>query len=114
MALDVGDRLLSDPPELSLLHERQPTCLFGSQLDDQAAALPDPFEEGRQRAGEALGLADLGAQVVEGVPHLADHTPYVCAQAVERLGRVGPGRADLHDAVELKGQVGQRLPDAVV
>ena len=81
---------------------------------DQAAAILHPLEERFEGAGQALGLGDVGAQVVERVAHLADDAPDVVAQAVEGGGGVAAGGAALHDAVELEGEVGQGLADAVV
>ena len=114
VALDVGDRLLGDAPQLPLLEDRQPAGLLGPQLAGQAAALLHPVEEGLERGGEALRLGDVGAQVVEGVADLADDAPDVGAEVVERRRVVAAAGAVLDDAVELEGEVGERLADAVV
>ena len=63
---------------------------------------------------EALGLADVGAEVVERVAHLADDRPHVLAELAERRPDVVAAFAGLDDPVELEGEVGERLADAVV
>ena len=60
-------------------------------------------------------LGDVGAQVVERVAHLADHArARRCAGCRATARGVAAAGAVLHDAVELEGEVGERLADAVV
>jgi hypothetical protein len=116
MALHVGDRLLGDAPQLALLHQSQAGGLVGPQSHLQAAAARHPGQEGLDGVGHRAVLAHVGAQVVERVAHLADHAPHVGAQLLEGgHGGLVPGQlAVLGDPVQLEGQVGQRLADAVV
>src|SRR3546814_10854932 len=114
MALDVGHRLLGDAPQLTLLEDRQAPGLLGPEPDLEPAALADPVEERLEGGGEALGVGHVCAQVVERVAHLPDHPAHIVAQVVERLAGIGPTAAALDDAVELEGEVGQPLPDAIV
>ena len=115
MAFDVHEGLLGDAPQLPLLQEREADVLVGVDLDGEIAALGDPVGEApRARRPAASLVGDVGPQVVEGVADLADHAPHVVAQLVEGRPEVVAPLVGLDDPVELEGQVGQGLADAVV
>ena len=74
----------------------------------------DPAEEPVEDGREVGLLGHVGAQVVQRVAHLADDAPDVLAELFEG-GRDPVALAvGLDDAVELEGEVGDRLTDAVV
>ena len=116
VALDVGDRLLGDAPQLALLQDRQPAGLLGAHgSTSRPLRSRTRSRKASSVVGEALRLGDVGAQVVEGVADLADDAADVGAQLVEGVADgLAPGAPLLHDAVELEGEVGERLADAVV
>ena len=86
--LDVGERLLGDAEHLTLLEQRQPARLLAAQDDVEAGPLPDPLEIEVEDGEHVLGLRHVGAQVVEGVAHLADDVADVGAELLERAAHV--------------------------
>ena len=74
----------------------------------------DPGDVGLEGVGHVLAVGDVGAQVVEGVADLADDAADVVAELLERRSDLLAPALAGHDAVELEGQVGERLADAVV
>ena len=59
-------------------------------------------------------LRHVGAQVVQGVAHFADHVADVGAELFEGRTHHVAAAVALHDAIELEGEVGERLADPVV
>ncbi len=83
MPFDVRDGLLGDAPDLTLLQQGESTALLGAERDPQPAALGDPLQELLEGRGHVLHFGDVGAEVVQGVPDLADDAAHVIAEVVE-------------------------------
>ena len=112
VALDVDERLLRDAPHLPLLQDRQPARV--SVRSCVGKVLRSRTRSRNASSVSAMsGLRHVGAQVVERVAHLADDPTHVVAQ-LSSGSRSSPLLVRLDDAVELEGQVGERLADAVV
>ena len=99
------------------------SCGTGKRLHASSArtvtssgdALAEPVDEQLERRQEALLLADLGAEVIQRVAHLADDPADVLAELSRRGSPSSLAAAlGLHEAIELEGEVGERLADAVV
>ena len=73
-----------------------------------------PVAHGPQCAQDVEVCGDLGAQLVERLPHLADHAPDVVAQPGQLAADVVAALGGPDEPVELEGEVGERLADAVV
>ena len=116
VALDVGERLLGDAPHLPFLQDRQPAVRGRSrQLDRQPLRSRTRRDVGLEGGRHVLAVGDVGAQVVEGVADLADHRRGRRRGAARASRSTSSPRAWLaHDAVELEGQVGEGLADAIV
>ena len=115
VALDVGERLLGDAPHLPLLEDGEAGPPVAEELDLEAAALaapgrcrprgwpPCPGGRTRRCAGRRGCRGPRGSRERTSSRRCSSEGPTVVALAV-----VG------HDPVELEGQVGQGLADAVV
>src|SRR5438105_3746569 len=83
MALDVADRLLGDAPHLPLLGDRQAGRLLMAERRLDARPLVHARQIALESVDQTTALGDVGAHVVERLPHLAHNRPDVGAQTLQ-------------------------------
>ncbi len=114
MTLCVDHGLLGDAPQLPLLQLGHACGLVDAQDHPDAGATLHPSGELGEDVLHVALVGDVGAQVVQRVPHLPDHTPNVVANPGQIIAHWGAPLVFADDPVELEGEVGEGLADAVV